>query len=91
MERLGTDKHPSLLRKFVNHGQKCFITLAPGLSFSGKKGPHLKVTRDTQYNDIQHNDIQHNDTQHNDTQHNDIQHNDTQHNDTQHNDTQHNI
>jgi hypothetical protein len=30
MEGLARDKHSSLLWKFVNYGQKSFITLAPG-------------------------------------------------------------
>jgi hypothetical protein len=30
LERLGRDKHYSLLQKSVNYGQKSFITLAPG-------------------------------------------------------------
>jgi hypothetical protein len=31
LDRLARFKHSSLLRKFVNYGQKSFITLAPGL------------------------------------------------------------
>jgi hypothetical protein len=30
LEKFVRDKHPSLLRKCVNYGQKSFITLAPG-------------------------------------------------------------
>ncbi len=29
-EKLGRDKHFSLLQKFANNGQKSFITLGPG-------------------------------------------------------------
>jgi hypothetical protein len=31
LEKLAKDKHSSLLRKFVNYGQKGFITLGPGV------------------------------------------------------------
>jgi hypothetical protein len=31
LERLARDKHSSLLLKFVNHGQKSFIRLIPGV------------------------------------------------------------
>jgi hypothetical protein len=30
LEKLARDKHSGLLQKFVNYGQKSFITLAPG-------------------------------------------------------------
>jgi hypothetical protein len=30
MEKLATNKHSILLRRFVNYGQKSFINLAPG-------------------------------------------------------------
>jgi hypothetical protein len=30
-EKFVGDEHSSLLRKFANHSQKCFITLAPGV------------------------------------------------------------
>jgi hypothetical protein len=30
LERLAIDKHSSLLQKFVNCGQKSFMTLGPG-------------------------------------------------------------
>ncbi len=30
-EKLAIDKHSSLLRKFVNYGQKSFLTFLPGL------------------------------------------------------------
>jgi len=30
-EKLGKDKHSSLLQKFVNYGEKSFITLCPVL------------------------------------------------------------
>jgi hypothetical protein len=34
---LARDKHSSLLQKFINYGQKSFITLAPGhLDFIGE-------------------------------------------------------
>jgi hypothetical protein len=29
LEKLGRDKHSSLLQKSINYGQKSFITLAP--------------------------------------------------------------
>jgi len=32
LEKFANGKHSSLLRKFVNYGQKCFITLGPGLT-----------------------------------------------------------
>jgi hypothetical protein len=35
------DKHSSLLRKYVNYGQKSFITLAPGRQFD----PNLEKRR----------------------------------------------
>jgi hypothetical protein len=34
LERLARSKHSSLLRKYVNRGQKSFLTLGPGLIFS---------------------------------------------------------
>jgi hypothetical protein len=38
-KNLDRDKHSSLLQKFVNYGQKSFITLASGVNFINKFGP----------------------------------------------------
>jgi hypothetical protein len=42
LEKHARDKHSSLLRKFVNYGQKSFITLAPGLRVFGGNGPAFR-------------------------------------------------
>ena len=52
LEKLAMDKHPSLLQKSVNYGQKSFITLAPGLK-SGLMVP-IKVLNEL-YNEIMWN------------------------------------
>jgi hypothetical protein len=41
MERVAMDKHPSLLQKSVNYGQKSFITLAPGFNLIKLFGHNL--------------------------------------------------
>ncbi len=42
LEKHASEKHSSLLRKFVNYGQKSFITLAPGLRVFGGNGPAFR-------------------------------------------------
>jgi hypothetical protein len=38
LERLFTDKHASLLRKFVNYGQKKFYNIGPRVSSADEEG-----------------------------------------------------
>jgi hypothetical protein len=38
VERLARDKHPKLLRTFVNYGRKKFINIGPRIHFKLKKG-----------------------------------------------------
>ena len=44
LERLATDKHSSLLRKFVNYGHKKFYSIGPAVRFES-----LLVERSTNY------------------------------------------
>jgi hypothetical protein len=37
-KRLARDKHPSLLQKFINYGQKSFMTFSPGGPTRAKDG-----------------------------------------------------
>ncbi len=44
VEKFFRDKHPILLQKCVNYGQKCFKTLAPGLNVIRLYGRNLRTS-----------------------------------------------